>query len=153
MRWLILAMFALLVACNSNNNGTNSQGTTVHQEPDDEDPHEMRPGIFYCVRLSSPDKRSYPCWRQLANCEKNRAIAIKNTYDATKCTQTGTVSCFEWRSSSSQPWNMDCRGASEDCDVARKMVLVLGDEVTACKRPEAHRRRPRQWRMARRATR
>lgn len=145
MRWLVLVM---LLACNSNNNGINGHETTVRDNLD-VDPHEIRPGVFYCSRMSSPKWSAYPCWRKLANCEENRAIAQGNTYNAGKCERTSLVFCYHWRPDVFTEWKMDCKGSREDCDATRKLILSNGEhEVTTCKRPEAHRRRPSQWRMA-----
>lgn len=157
MRWLTLVV---LLACNGNNNGTSSHETTVSasgdtaktdQNIDDVDPHDMQPGVFYCVRISSPKWRVHPCWRQLANCEKNRAIALGNTYDVEKCERTNAVFCFRTRQDDSPEWGLSCTGTPETCQASRQLVLSAAEEATECKRLETQRpQRPRRWRMAKR---
>lgn len=153
MRWAALpALLVVVVACNSNNNGTNGHKTTAHQNFADVNPEEMRPGVFYCVRMSNREWRLYPCWRKLANCEKNHALALANGHSAEKCEQTTRVFCFDHRSNASEEWKKLCTGTRETCQATREEELGTGEEVTDCKHPEAHRRKHRQWHMARRTT-
>lgn len=153
MKWLLMLLPLACVACNSNNNGTHDvkNGSEITANLDNVDPHEMRPGVFYCVRMTGPDWHREPCWRQLANCERERAAALSNTYDADKCERKKAVFCYEWRPDNMAEWSLDCRGTRDTCLATRKRNLSRGNEVTDCKRPEAQRRGgPRQWRVANR---